>query len=187
MRIFVLLVFSVALSAFSQQKFEREYRIKIEEVPAEAKAFINKCKFDKKVKWYAEESQDGKTIEAKSCKNKYKYSVEFSSDGKIIDIEKTVKWKEIQKETKRNIKQTLSQKFKKFKIKKAQIQWKTDEDTYLKLMNRASKTTIKELFELIVKGKKESSYNLYEILFDTKGNIVKELKFAPQNTDNLEF
>ena len=73
-------------SGFSQEKFEREFRISKEEVPQKAQNFIKQCEFDKKVKWYMEESQDGKAIEAKSYKKNYKYSVEFDMKGNVLEL-----------------------------------------------------------------------------------------------------
>lgn len=182
-----LVFFLVSISAFSQYKYEREYRVETNKIPARAKEFIAKCNFDKKIKWYAEESQDGKTFEAKSCKNKYKFSVEFDTDGNVLDVEKTIKWKKIVEEKRSKIAQSLAKRFKKYKVKKVQIQWQTDRDFYIDLIHGKGESEIAEFYEIVVKGKEKSSYHLYEILFDAQGTILKELKFAPQNSDNLEF
>lgn len=187
MRFLSLVLILVGFSGFSQQKFEREYRIKPDQVPAKAKEFVAKCNFDKKIKWYAEESQDGKTIEAKSCKNKHKFSVEFDVNGNILDVEKTIKWKEIPAKKQQVIKKALSSRFKKYKIRKIQIQWQTDHDFYIDLINEKGENDIKELYEIVVKGRKNKEYKRYELLIDAQGTILKELQFAPQNTDNLEF
>ena len=78
-----------------QIKYEKEYDIEQKEVPRIALEFITKSGFEKHVRWYREESQDGTTIEAKSKKNRHKYSIEFDTSGKLLDIEKTVKMLEL--------------------------------------------------------------------------------------------
>ena len=59
-----LLLWSIS-KGFGQQKFEKEYRIKSDDVPITAIKFIEKITDKKRLKWVAEESKDGKTIEAK--------------------------------------------------------------------------------------------------------------------------
>lgn len=187
MRQFLILLLLVSISGFSQQKFEREYRIKNDKVPQRALDFIAKCKFDKKIRWFAEESQEGKSIEAKSCKNKHKFSIEFDTLGNVLDVEKTIKWKEISTTKQIAIKSGLEKRFKKYRIKKIQIQWQTDHDFYIELINGKGEDQIAEFYEIVLKGKEKSLTNLFEILIDANGTILKELKFAPSNSDNLEF
>lgn len=187
MRFLSLVLILVGFSVFSQQKFEREYRIKSEQAPSKATEFIAKCNFNKKVKWYAEESQDGKTIEAKSCKNKHKFSIEFDTDGNVLDVEKRIKWKEIPSEKQQAIEKVLLNRFDKFKIQKIQIQWKTDYNSYISLIHGKGENISNELYEIVVKGSKNKSTKRYELLIDGTGKIVKELQFSPQNNDNLEF
>lgn len=189
MRFLSLIFILIGFSGFSQQKFEREYRIKLEQVPTKSQQIVKMWDFQKKVKWYAEESQDGKTYEAKVCYKSKKHSLEFSEKGELLDVEIKVSFKKLQKNVQKNVTKTLSEKFKKFKIRKTQIQYKGNESEMYKAVFKLKThhQKINPLYEFIVKGKKESNYHLYEILIDEKGIILKELQFAPQNTDNLEF
>ena len=187
MRFITTLFLFCVFSGFSQEKFEREFRISIEEVPLKAQNFIKQCKFDKKVKWYMEESQDGKAIEAKSYKNSYKYSIEFDIKGNVLDVEKKIKWKEIELSIRKNIENSLKNEFKKFTIRKIQVQWKSDEQTLKGLINGDKEYKINELYEIILKGRKTQSTSLYEVLINPDGTIVKQLKFAQSNSLNLEF
>lgn len=187
-RFLLLMFFSVSvLSGFSQEKFEREYRVKASEVPKNAIEFIDKCSFDKKIKWYAEESQDGKTFEAKSRKNNHKFSIEFDTEGTVLDVEKKIKWKEIPLEKRTNIKKALEKRFKKHQVKKVQIQWQADTNFYINLINGKGEEEINEFYEIVVKGKTDDKYELYELLIDGNGSILKELKFAEEDNNNLQF
>jgi hypothetical protein len=59
----LILFFPAILQA--QKKYEKEYRIKQEEVPEEALEFIHSAAIDFSEKWYFEENLEGNSIEAK--------------------------------------------------------------------------------------------------------------------------
>lgn len=67
LKLFLILLFLGFQTLFSQEKFEKEYRIKENRVPKKATQIIKMWNFPKKIKWYAEESNLGKTFEAKTC------------------------------------------------------------------------------------------------------------------------
>lgn len=182
-------MFLTQATVFAQQKFEREYRVEVHKVPEASQQVIKMWGFKEKIKWYVEESQDGKTFEAKVCHQKKKHSIEFSDKGAIIDVEIKIDFSELEKDIQANIKRTLSEKFRKFKIRKTQIQYTGSESAMYKAVFQLAteQETLTPKYELIVKGKVKKSYVKYELLFDGNGTIVKELQFAPQNTDNLEF
>jgi hypothetical protein len=185
---FFLLVCFGSNVLFSQQKFEKEYRIGQTEVPEKAVEIIKDWNFNKKIKWYAEESQDGKTFEAKVCYQKRNISVEFSENGELIDAEKTVKFRDLSEEIQQKIKSSLSKRFRKYRIKKIQIQYTGNQKVIYEALFQSKykeKTVIN--YELIVKGKKEKSYQNFEILITSKGEIEKELLIKSTDFTNLEF
>jgi hypothetical protein len=185
----IVLTLLITTISFSQEKFEKEYRIDISEAPENSQQIIKMWNFPKKIKWYAEESNDGKTFEAKTCFQKHRYSIEFAKSGEILDVEQTVKFKELHSDLRNLVLKKLQNNFKKFKIKKTQIQFKGEESTLYKMVFelKLMTTSVIRNYELIVKAKKDTNYELYEILFDENGNILKELKFKPTNSLNLEF
>lgn len=185
--VFLLLMFS--LSVLTQEKFEKEYRITLDEAPKKSIQFIQSIQFKKKIKWYAEESNDGRTFEAKTCHNKYEYSIEFNENGTLLDVEKKIKFSELNKEIGQKIKKEILKRFRKFKFKKIQIQYKGLESEIKKIFNTTDRAKINTriFYELVIKGKKEKQYSLYEITFDEYGNFIQELKFKPSSSLNLEF
>lgn len=189
MRLFLFVFFISLAPLFAQQKFEKEFRIKKSEAPTKALEFIKSVNLKNKLKWYAEESNDGKTYEVKTCFRKYKYSIEFSENGKVLDIEKTIKLKQLEVLTQQKIKQSLSKRFKKYKIKKLQIQYIADENWIYKnlFQTENSHTKAKINYELIVKGKTNKMFSQFEILINQEGEIIKELLFTSSNSLNLEF
>lgn len=185
------LIFLIFLMTFmqlsSQEKYEKEYRLHASEVPKRASDLVQKWNFNTKIKWFAEESNDGKSFEAKLKFKDHYYSIEFSENGDVLDVEKTVKCSKLSKKTRENIEISLSKNFKKFKIKKIQIQFLGSENELYQaifLQNNLPKNTN---YEIVLKGKKTEQYLMFEVLLDSNFNILKELKFSDLNSINLEF
>lgn len=185
----LIVLSSFHFSFFAQQKFEKEYRINSNEIPAKSLQIIKMWNFKKKVKWFAEESNDGKTFEAKVVYKRHSYSIEFSEEGQILDVEKKVKFSELSREIQLEIKENLSKKFKKYRIKKVQIQYSgTETAIYNEVFQlKTTHERAKINFEIVLKAKKQNDYALYEILTDNKGNLIEELKFKQESSLNLEF
>ena len=174
---------------FSQEKQEKEYRIKPEEAPKTAVDFVTSNNFKKRVKWFAEESNDGKTFEAKVCHNKNLYSIEFSEEGTLLDIEKKVDFDEVTEVAQNNIKNYLKENYLKYKFKKTQIQYKGIPNELMRVFDAKNRNTIKAkiAYELIVSAKNDDGFKRYEMLFDENGNHIKTLPIAPTFSLNLEF
>jgi hypothetical protein len=87
------------------------------------------------------------------------------------------------------IKESLSKKFKKYSIKKIQIQYSGEEDKMHTEIFKPEKilSTAHLKYEIIVKGKKENRFKSYELLINNLGDIEKELSIKSFNSINLEF
>ncbi|MFD2561401.1 hypothetical protein [Aquimarina rubra] len=177
-----------SISGYSQNKLEREFRIKSSDVPTLALDFMNQGPFDKKIKWYAEESQNGKSIEAKTCYKNIKYSIEFDTNGKPQDVEQKVSFASIPESLRKQIKSSLDSVFVKSKIKKIQKQWVGSRSALISLINQKTTPQSYDLnYEFIVRGKKDKQYTNYELLYNKKGVLLQILKIVSANTDNLIY
>ena len=186
----IIIVFNFFMNEYTaQEKFEKEYRIFSNEVPKKSLQTIKIWKLNNKVKWYAEDSNDGKTFEAKVCFKSYDYSIEFATNGSLLDVEKTIKFSELPIQTQQKLKETLAKKFVKFKIKKVQIQYTGTEMQIYKAIFQQKIIQTKAVvhYEIICKAKLKNTYALYELLFTENGDIIKELIFKSLNSLNLEF
>ena len=116
------LLFFVSTSAYSQEKYEKEYRIKTTKVPQGALEFIDLAGFAKKVKWYREEGFTSNSVEAKTKHHKTKYSIEFNTAGEVEDVEYIIQWEEIPALTRINIERFLDSIYQKKRLVKIQVQ-----------------------------------------------------------------
>ncbi len=187
--ILFLSLFILSSLVFSQNKFEKESRITIENVPQIAKAFVFKLTPSKKVKWYLEEGLKTQSIEAKTKYNSKKYSIEFDTSGQLEDVEIEIHYKTLPKSVKDAINKHLKSVFLRYKIQKIQIQYSGTPKNVLTALknNNLLKDNITTKYELIIKGKTQTSKNLYEFTFNAKGNFEKNSKIILKNTDHLEF
>ena len=126
---FKLLVIVLALLflsnlAVAQTKNEKEVRIKGSEFPAIAQDIINKLPNKcKRLKFYKETDGDKQSFEVKFKYKKRRYSIEFSTNGTIEDIEVTTKLKTIEDSVKDTITSHFKTSFIKHKVIKTQKQY----------------------------------------------------------------
>lgn len=188
--LFLVFLFSLFI-ANSQNKYEREYRIKKSQFPNEAIQLISgKLKDVKRLKFYKETDSAKTSFEAKFKKDRLWYSVEFDESGILEDIEITIKPVDVPSDAYKSIIKYLDKDFSKYRIKKIQQQYLVSEIETLE-------TTIKNAFqnlilpsinyELIIGGKKEKEYFDYEILFNSDGKFISIRKSLPPNYDHVLY
>lgn len=172
---------------YAQDKLEKEIRIDISQVPAQAQAFLNQFQFQKKVKWYKEISLEGITVEAKTKHQGQRYSIEFNDKGVLEDIEIKLNFNQLPQMTKKNITDYLNTTFEAYKIKKIQIQYTGDPQQVFRAVTTAIQNTIVVKYEVVVKGKTSEATHLFEVLFSEAGIMEKKRKIVVKSTNHLEF
>ena len=172
----------------AQTKYEKEYRIESDEVPEKAYQFIHSADADFSEKWYFEENLEGNSIEAKFKYNREKYSVEFDTTGNLLDIEVESPFKDLPENLQASIQNSLQHRYSKFTIRKMQVQYSGKIDSFADFIatsDKAKQYTI--YYELVVKGRKNREWNLYEMTYNNRGELEKTEQIILRNTDNLEF
>jgi len=180
----------LTLSLFGQEKkkYEKEYRLEPGAVPEKSLTFINPEQRKVDIKWYFEENLEDNDVEAKFRQNGQWYSVEFDTAGNFEDIEIEVSFTNINRKIQRIIKKSLDSDFKKSKIRKVQLHYSGEISSFSTFLSAKSENTIQPMgYELVVKGKKEKIWHLYEIFFDVDGNKIRTSKIIFGDTTNLEF
>ena len=189
MRIFLLISASLLLLqsiSVAQDKLEHEYRIKLDEVPQEAKSFISARQPDRKVKWYYEESLEGHSVEAKFKDKTTRYSIEFDSLGVLEDLEYVVKKKSLSNELVIQLDSELLQTFEKVRFGKIQVQFSGDAEAVLAAYQDQKADVIRR-YEIMIHGKDEHGTHLYETTFSWEGKLLNTRKVVARNTDHLEY
>lgn len=172
----------------AQTKFEREYAIKTHEVPQAAKDFILEAGLKGKLKWYAEESLKEKSIEAKIVVDKQKFSIEFDTLGNIQDVEREIPAETMDAAALSRINDHLGSAFISHKIIKIQESYTGEREHLIALLaDGADSPLITKHYEIVVKGRDAAGVNLYEFIFNGRGELTSRLLIINRNTDNLQF
>ena len=182
-------MFSVTLSAQeSGTKIEKEFKVNADQVPERsstwiAEAFPNASK----VKWYSEETSGKKSYEAKLKWQNRKYSVEFSKEGDIEDVEIKLNWKKLPEDIRKQLKNSFSQ-IEKFKLLKIQEQWSAADPDLLKAaIQQRDKKQINVKYEVEFRAMINGVHGQWEGLFDTSGKLLQTRRILTRPTDNLDF
>jgi hypothetical protein len=185
--LFIISLFCVN-SLFAQQKFEREVRIDADAVPAAAIDYVKQLQFSSKIKWFKETGLNTTSFEAKTKYKGKKYSIEFSNDGTLEDVEIIVNKKKLPQKTYKNISQYLQKDLSKFKWVKIQIQYSGDEKAVREKIVTGNLTEgLITRYELIVSCKLNKKYQKLEYLFSNTGDFIERKTIILPNTDNLEY
>lgn len=175
-------------SSLAQSKYEKETRLKENEVPLNAMKFVDSLGFSKKVKWYKEQGFDRTSVEAKVKKDGQKYSIEFSTDGTFEDVEIVHKLDELPLDTRTSLLNFLEEKYGKFSIEKIQVQYSGNQSKVLHfLIHDASKKEIDVHFEVVISAKVDGAFEMYEYLFSESGDFVNRSKIVLKSTDNIVY
>lgn len=184
----LILALFLSLTAASQEKIEQERRVKAEEVPAAALAWLNNAMQQyTKVKWYAEVSEKGLSYEAKFRWKKARTSVEFNTSGRIEDIEVEIEKSSLTQEVQKNIREELQAAFQKFHIRKTQRQYTGSPDALTTFFEDKRSSDLSIHYEIEYYGKRDMVKSLWEGLFDDDGHIVQQRKVIVNPSLNLEF
>lgn len=170
------------LSAQGQTKMEVEKRVNIGEVPQRAVDLIHGyLSGASKIKWYYEQDGSHQSYECKFKLHRKQYSIEFDQAGYLEDIEISYPRRNLPK----SILQTLDRGAKNFNIKKSQIQYKAliHELFHPGVWSSISHEKVNYFFELEVLLDGE----FYELLMDSKGNIISKRQIVPPTGLYLEF
>jgi len=179
----------LSIHGFSQSKYEKEFRIKGESVPSKARSFVDSITFDSKVKWYKEISLDLITIEAKAKINNERHSIEFSENGIFEDAEVEVKPDKIPESVNSKISGILSQRHKKYKIEKIQIQYTGGRNVVLSFLrgDRNNSEGITINYEVVISTKMDGNYLMLEYLFSETGEYLQSSEIISRRKDTIDY
>lgn len=179
----------ICSGVYAQQKFERESRIKENEVPDQAIDFVqNLFEESTRVKWYREENLDGIAIEGKTKRDEGVYSVKFSADGDLYDVELTQDFQDLPEDAQEEIEEYLSENYHRYRIKKVQVQWSGDADQVGAFVRHGkTKEDIETRYEIEFTGRKDRKTVSFEGLFDHEGEHLETKEIVPRNISHLLY
>ena len=172
---------------FSQTKNEKEERITKSEFPSAAQNIVETLpKNCKRINFYKETDGKKQSFEVKFKYKGKRYSLEFSNEGIIEDVEVVTKFKTVDTSVKTKIKAYFKSSYKKHKLIKVQKQYVFDSkikpSQFINLV-LSQDSDIAPNFEIIAEVKLDKQRQLREFTFDTNGTFIN---FRTINRESYE-
>lgn len=188
-KLYFLFVILFSLSTIAQsKKEEKEIRVSKNEMPKQAILLLDDFKHKKflKTSYFFETDKNKKSYEAKFIYKKLAYSIEFSENGDLQDVEIVEKHQKLPQALMAKIEAFLQQKFDANKIEKIQSQY-LNKGNAKKTLQKSFQHKKPDNYELIVQVKKDKKYFVYEFLFTASGELIKKQKVHQNAYDYLIF
>jgi hypothetical protein len=182
--LFIILFLIYGFSS-AQTKIEFERRIPLDSFPKQAQITLSKMPSDlKKVRFYEETSGEDLSYEAKFKFRKKHYSVEFSKEGVLQDVEVNVKKSRIDPSLTKIMEEPFKKDYTKFRWLKVQEQYNYDGQTsemtfILEVLN--GKSCCLPFYEIVAEVKKDRSFFLKEYNFNEQGLKLSDRVIDPES------
>jgi len=191
-KLFVLLIVLLLCSFFvsSQNKYEREHRIRKSQFPKTALDLIeSELNNVKRLKFYKETDSTETSFEAKFKKDRLWYSTEFDDKGLLKDIKILIKHVDIPYDALSLMTNYFESQFSKYRIKRIQQQYPATQGELKKTLKNAFQNLLLPSinYEFMVAGKKDKKYLNFEILFDAEGNFIQIKRSLPPNYNHVLY
>jgi len=206
--LFALIAITVSSDfLFAQVKFEQESQVSQEVIPTSAMTLVLLLTPDARVNWYQEQQVEGISYEAKYKLNGRHYSVEFSQDGVLEDVEIELKWMEVPQPAAEAMKAHFDSTYLRYRVRKVQEQFSGGLPAIqVRLQQMAASepaegngnangdahisgdgTALVLRYEVVVQVRTEQGPALHEVLFDEQGRMLQTAVILLRNTDNLAY
>jgi uncharacterized protein (DUF1919 family) len=190
MRWVITLLLLLSLSNLAgQDKIEYEKRIKRSEFPGVAMNLLEDLpQKAHRFKYYEEHDGDHHSFEVKFKYQSYRYSIEFTPEGALEDIEVTIKYKSLSKKAASCISSSLNDNYDKWRIEKIQIQYPLTNNPSQTLQDALKRDALPyRNHEIIVSTILNGDTVVYEILFDSDGMFKSRRKVIRRSYDFVRF
>lgn len=195
-----ILFTALFLSFFLQQllyaqdlKEEVENSIEREEMPASALDALEDFLEDQTVtdlEYFRETDGETTTFETKLNWQGYQYSIEFTDEGSLLDIEQLIEFSEIPEEAQVRITDKMEEQFSGFRMTRIQRQFIADEEDEEGedviedfLENDMDDLIIR--YEIEVEGQNRREMGSFEMLFDSEGELIQRRRIVRRSLDNI--
>ncbi|RZV56087.1 MAG: hypothetical protein EX254_10985 [Flavobacteriaceae bacterium] len=186
-----ILLLLISFSLLGQVKDEKEIRIPASAFPEDALQLLSQLPENtKRLKYFKETDSSKTSFEAKFKYNRKRFSVEFTEDGILEDIEVIWKLKEIDQETNRNIIDYYEANFERHKLIKLQKQYKNVSDIGLnEVMQNAlqNKQHTPIFYEIIAEVKTKEKRVIKEFTFNRSGHYISSRILKPSSYEHILY
>mgnify|MGYP001369438743 CR=1 FL=1 len=173
----------------AQEKQEYEERIKKEEMPTQAISLVSPYLEEvRRLRYYHEVDGTSESFEIKFKKEGTHFSVEFSPEGVLEDVEVRWEFDSLSEAVQKLMETYLDKNTDRWRIEKIQRQYVAGTDPSKSLADAvALSEEINYNFECIITTKTNGKVTRYEMLFDTNGTWLNSRKILRRSYDFILF
>lgn len=181
-----LMILLLGLMGKAQFKFEKESRISSSQLPPGVITLLPQITQDaKRVRYYHEFDGKKESYEVKLKKYGTHFSIEFSQEGVLEDIEMLMPKSELPV----SVLEVIGSQFQRYKLTRIQKQFVPPKDanpikTVLAVFDKVVKPAA---YEIVVHGKTKSGYKQMEFLIDAEGRLLNKRDIIPHNDDHVMY
>lgn len=189
--ILVTILLTAPVAGLAQAKYEREFRIrKTQFPPAGLEVAAPFLEGTRRVHYYQETDSNRVSYEIKFKKGRLRYSVEFSAEGELEDIELGIKPVDIPANTWEAIEAHLTDTLGKHRTVKIQQQYPraafaSDSETFRMAFQNMLLPEIR--YEIMVQARGDKGFREYEVLYDHQGLFLSMRESLPPNYDHVLY
>jgi hypothetical protein len=182
----LLFILFFSYTGIAQIKYEKEERVKKEELPTPTVKLLSLVEANsRRIRYFREINDDNLSYEIKLKKNSVHYSIEFSQEGVLQDIEVLIKKSELPMV----VLEAAKNHFRKIKFIRIQKQFShTDNISPSSTLQKVFKNKVSpEAYEIVVLGKTQNGYRYFELLLDTEGTLLKKSHIITKDSENVVY
>lgn len=188
----ILLTFGLFSTAFSQsEKNEVERSVNRNDMPDKVLSLIDEFWPNLRgIKYYEQTDGDDTTFEVKLEWQGDQYSIEFTTDGAVKDVEKLIDFEDIPESTRAAITRDLESQFNKYRLTRIQIQYiHTDEDDddedLIEDILEEDADDYEIRYEIELDGENRRELGSFEMLYDETGTLIEKRRILRRSLDNI--
>lgn len=189
----LLISFGTFTSAFSQsEKNEIERSVNRNDMPDKVLSLIDEFWPNLRgIKYYEQTDGDETTYEVKLEWQGDQYSIEFSTDGAVQDVEKLIDFEDIPESTRAVITRDLEGQFNKYRLTRIQIQFlaadEDDEDDsdFIDDILEEDADDYEIRYEIELDGENRRELGSFEMLYDESGTLIEKRRIVRRSLDNI--
>ncbi len=183
-----LLLATISLALFAQDKIETERGVQASAVPSAARDWLHETYASTgRLHWYLEESSDGTSYEAKFRHRGAWHSVEFNKTGALQDVEIKVNLSSLPEPVRKGMVVYFDTTYTKYRVQKVQQQLTGTPEAVRAVIQNLPTGKVTCRYEVEFYGKNDQSKALWEGLFDDQGQLQQRRKIVLRPTDNLNY
>ncbi|MBC2837933.1 hypothetical protein [Robiginitalea sp. SC105] len=186
-----LFLLAVLTSGWAQQKQEREFRIRKDQFPPVALEAMEPFLADaRRLRYYKEIDSARSSFELKFKLQRLWYSVEFTPEGVLEDVEVRIKPVDIPDETWARMQSHMTEAFGKHRVRKIQQQYPREafDSVEVTMKNAFQNLLLPQLrYELVIQTRTQEGLTQYEALYDSEGALLLLREALPPNYNHILY